>query len=110
MHIGDVVNGNSIHKGKLAEVHEKKVKMGVKEGLLSRKRHKDNELSNGEDPMVTSSTVMPTLQHPASPTSSLEMITLMMRCPKGEGEIRHWLELFGMRPNALCEGPQCHFC
>ena len=51
------------------------MKMGVKERLLSRKRHRDNEPSNGEDPMVTSSTVMPTLQHLASPTSSLEMIT-----------------------------------
>ena len=51
------------------------MKMGVKERLLSRKRHRDNEPSNGEDPMVTSSTVMPALQHPASPTSSLEMIT-----------------------------------
>ena len=49
--------------------------MGVKERLLSRKHRRDNELSNGEDPIVTSSTVMPALQHPASPTSSLEMIT-----------------------------------
>jgi len=49
--------------------------MGVKERLLSRKRCKENELSNGEDLVVTSSTVMPALQHPASTTSSLEMIT-----------------------------------
>ena len=51
------------------------MKMGVKERLLSRKCHKDNEPSNGEDPVVTSSTVMLALQHPASTTSSLEMIT-----------------------------------
>ncbi|XP_050247560.1 uncharacterized protein LOC126695008 [Quercus robur] len=49
--------------------------MGVKEKPLSRKRSRDNESSNREDPVVTSSTVMPALQHPTSPTSSLEMIT-----------------------------------
>ena len=79
--------------------------MGVKERLLSRKHRRDNELSNGEDPIVTSSTVMPALQHPVSTTSSLEMITPLMRWPKGEGEIRQWLEPFGMRPTALWRRP-----
>lgn len=47
----------------------------------------------------------PALQHPVSTTSSLEMITPLMRWPKGEGEIRQWLELFGMRPTALWRRP-----
>lgn len=59
----------------MAEVQEKKANVGLKECLLLRKRCKDNKPSKGEDPRVTSSTVLPTLRHPASPTSSLEMIT-----------------------------------
>lgn len=40
-------------KGNLTEVQEKKAKMGLKKGLLSRKRQRDNRPTK-EDPMVTS--------------------------------------------------------
>ena len=62
-------------KGKLAEVQEKKEKVGLKEGLLLRKRCRDNKPSKGDNHVVTSSTILPALRHPASSTSSLEMIT-----------------------------------
>ena len=74
-------------KGKLAEVQEKKVMVGLKEGLLLRKRRKDNEPSKGEDLVVTSSIVLLALQHLASPTSSLEMITQRTACPQAKGEV-----------------------
>ena len=72
-------------KGKLAEVQEKKVMVGLKLGLLSRKRRRDNEPSKGEDLVVTSSTVLLALRHLASPTSSLEMITLADGVPPSKG-------------------------
>ena len=58
--------------------------MGLKEGLLSRKRCRDNEPSKGEDLVVTSSTVLLAPQHLASPTSSLEMITTTDRVARSE--------------------------
>lgn len=61
-------------KGKLAEVQEKKAKMGLKKGILSRKRQRDNRPTK-EDPMVTSPIVSSIPQRPASPTSSLELST-----------------------------------
>ena len=61
-------------KGKLAEVQEKKAKTGLKEGLLLRKRQRDNEPTK-EDPMVTSPVVSSVPQCLASPTSFLELIT-----------------------------------
>ena len=73
------------NKGKLAELQEKKVMVGLKEGLLSRKRHKDNEPSKGEDLVVTSPTILLALRHLASPTSSLEMITPADSVPPSKG-------------------------
>ena len=75
-------------KGKLAEVQEKKVMVGLKEGLLLRKCHKDNEPSKGEDLLVTSSTVLLAFRHLASPTSSLEMITPADDMPPSKGRGR----------------------
>lgn len=60
-------------KGKLVEVQEKKVKTGLKGGLLTRKRQRENEL-NKEDPMVTSPVVTSMPHRPTSPTFSLELI------------------------------------
>ena len=74
--------------GKLAEVQEKKVMVGLKLGLLSRKRRRDNEPSKGEDLVVTSSTVRFALRHLASPTSSLEMITPTDDVPPSKGRGR----------------------
>ena len=74
-------------KGKLAEVQEKKAMVGLKEGLLSRKRRRDNELSKGEDLAVTSSTILLALRHP-SPTLSLEMITPADSMPPSKGRGR----------------------
>lgn len=48
-------------KGKLAKVQEKKAKVGLKEGLLLRKRRRENELSKGDNHVVISSTVLPAL-------------------------------------------------
>ena len=45
-------------KGKLSEIQEKKAKTGLKEGLLSKKHKKDNELSQ-EDTMVVSPVAQP---------------------------------------------------
>ena len=75
-------------KGKLAEVQEKKVMVGLKEGLLSRKRRRDNEPSKEEDLVVTSSTVLLALRHLSSPTSSLEMITPADDVPLSKGRGR----------------------
>lgn len=61
-------------KGKLVEVQEKKVKMGLKCGLLTRKRQRENE-PNKEDPMATSPVVTSMPHRPTSPTFSLELIT-----------------------------------
>ena len=72
-------------KGKLAEVQEKKAMVGLKEGLLLRKRRRDNEPSKGEDIAATSSTVLLALRHLASPTSSLEMITPADSVPPSKG-------------------------
>ena len=47
-------------KEKLAEVQEKKAKMRLKEGLLSKRRRKDDEPSKGEDLVVTFPIVQPT--------------------------------------------------
>ena len=61
-------------KGKLSKIQEKKAKTRIKEGLLTKKRKKDNEPLQ-EDTVVFSSFPKPTIQRPASPTSSLELIT-----------------------------------
>ena len=60
-------------KGKLSEIQEKKAKMGLKEGLLSKKQRKDNEPSKG-DIVVASPVTQLVLQRPTSPTLSLELI------------------------------------
>ena len=61
-------------KGKLSKIQEKKAKTRIKEGLLTKKRKKDNEPLQ-VDTVVVSSFPKPTIQRPASPTSSLELIT-----------------------------------
>ena len=73
-------------KGKLAEVQEKNAKTGLKEGLLSKRRRKDDETSKGEDPMVTSPVTQPTFQHLASPITSLEIITPTGEVTRGRGQ------------------------
>lgn len=62
--------------------------VGLKEGLLLRKRREDNEPSKGEDPTVTSSIVLLALQRPASPILSLEMITPADSVPPSKGQGR----------------------
>ena len=61
-------------KEKLPKIQEKKAKTRIKEGLLTKKQKKDNEPLQ-EDNVVVSSFPKPAIQHLASPTSSLELIT-----------------------------------
>ena len=60
-------------KQKLVEAQEKKAKGGLVSGLLSKKRSKKRDVSR-EDPMITPSLAHSPTKHPASPTSSLEVI------------------------------------
>ena len=60
-------------KQKLAKAQEKKAKGGLVSGLLSKKRLKIGDVSK-EDPVITPSPTHSPAKHPASPTSSLEVI------------------------------------
>ena len=60
-------------KQKLAEAQEKKAKGGLVSGLLSKKCLKVGDVSK-DDPVVTSPSAYSPAKHPASPTSSLEVI------------------------------------
>ncbi|KAK9988716.1 hypothetical protein SO802_028955 [Lithocarpus litseifolius] len=66
-------------KRKLSEAQEKKAKTGIKEGLLSKKRHKDDGSLKGDPvvvpPMAAAPVKQHTPRHPTSPTLSLELIT-----------------------------------
>ena len=63
-------------KQKLVEAQEKKAKNGLVRGLLSRKRLKAGDVSK-DDHVVTSPSAHSLAKHPASPTSSLEVITFV---------------------------------
>ena len=58
-------------KQKLAEAQEKKAKGGIVSGLLSKKKMGD---VSKKDPVVTPPPTHSPAKHPASPTSSLEVI------------------------------------
>ena len=58
----------------MAEAWEKKAKGGLVSGLLSRKRSKVGDFSK-DDHVVTPPSAHSLAKHPASPTSSLEVIT-----------------------------------
>ena len=58
----------------MAEAWEKKAKGGLVSGLLSRKRSKVGDFSE-DDHVVTPPPPHSLAKHPASPTSSLEVIT-----------------------------------
>ena len=60
-------------KQKLAEAQEKKAKGGLISGLLSKKHSKVGDVSK-DDPVVTPPSTHSPAKHPASPTSSLEVI------------------------------------
>ena len=61
-------------KQKLAEAQERKAKGGLVSGLLSKKRSKVGDVSK-DDPVVTPPFAHSPAKCPASPTSSLEVIT-----------------------------------
>ena len=60
-------------KQKLAEAQEKKAKGDLVSGLLSRNHLKASDASK-DDPVVTPPFAHSPVKHPASPTSSLEVI------------------------------------
>ncbi|KAK9990788.1 hypothetical protein SO802_025773 [Lithocarpus litseifolius] len=70
---------------KLVEVQEKKAKVGLTGGLLTRKRQRDVEPPK-DDPMVTSPVAKSVSQCPASPTSSLELIASNNGGSKAKGK------------------------
>ena len=68
-------------KQKLAKAQEKKAKGGLVSGLLSKKRLKIGDVSK-EDPVITPSPTHSPAKHPASPTSSLEVIASAGKEPR----------------------------
>ena len=80
-------------KGKLSKIQEKKAKTRLKEGLLTKKRKKDNEPLQ-EDTVVVSLFPKPAIQLPASPSSSLELITPTDEVIKTRGKDRSVLGTF----------------
>ena len=90
----------------MAEVQEKKAKVGSKEGLLSRKCRRDNKPSKGGNHVVTSSIVLPAFRHPTSSTSSLEMITPTNEVARSKGRNRAIVGTF--RDDANCAIAKAH--
>lgn len=72
-------------KGKLAKIQEKKAKAGLTGGLLIRKCQRDSEPPK-DDPMVTLPIAKSKPQCPASPASSLELITPSDSGSKAKGK------------------------
>ena len=72
-------------KVKLVEIQEKKAKGGLIGGLLTRKRQRDTKPPK-DDPMVTSPGAKFVPQHPASLTSSLELIATIDNGSKAKGK------------------------
>nr|POE80499.1 hypothetical protein CFP56_04857 [Quercus suber] len=69
----------------MAEIQEKKAKVGLMGGLLARKCQRDSEPPK-EDPMVTSLVAKSQAQCPSLSTSSLELITPSNDVSKPKGK------------------------
>lgn len=72
-------------EAKLAETQEKMDRGGLTGGLLTGKCQRDMETPK-DDPMVTSPVAKFISQHPASPSSSLELIASTNRGSKAKGK------------------------
>nr|POE89514.1 hypothetical protein CFP56_50239 [Quercus suber] len=72
-------------KVNLAKIQEKKAKVGLTGGLLTRKHQRDSKLPK-DDPMVTSPIAKAIPQRTSSPTSSLEPITPFDDASKPKGK------------------------
>ena len=84
-------------KQKLAEAQERKAKGGLVSGLLSKKRSKVGDVSK-DDPMVTPPFAYSPAKRPASPTSSLEVITSIGEKTKKKKKKKKKKEEVGGKP------------